>query len=260
MSVPTHVPIRALIVEDEPVAAETLRGMLAEFAPELDLEPPIASISAAIARLARAPAPALIFMDVHLADGLCFEIFDALPPTSPVIFTTAYDAFALQAFEAFGIDYLLKPIRPARLAASLAKWRQLSKAGAPSEPPTAEAAQRYFRASQQYRKRILVQSGETLVSIPLEDVAYFHKALVVRVVTRSGRAHPVSQSLDELEQTLDPAQFFRLNRQVLARADAIARIERGFKSKLELTLTPPLAEGCIVSQERAGALREWLDR
>jgi two-component system LytT family response regulator len=250
----------ALIVEDEPIAAETLRGLLAEYAPELVLEPPVATISAAIARLAQPPSPALIFMDVHLADGLCFEIFDALPPTTPVIFTTAYDQFALQAFEAFGIDYLLKPIRPARLASALAKWRRLGEAGTPAQAPDAQAAQRYFRETQQYRRRMLVQSGETLVSIPLEDVAYFQKALVVRVVTRAGRAYPVSQSLDELEQTLDPAQFFRLNRQVIARAEAIVRIDRGFKGKLELSLDPPLAEGCTVSQERAGALRDWLDR
>ena len=110
------LPLHALIVEDEPVAGEALRALLTEFAPELTLEPSIGAVAPAIARLAQTPAPALVFMDVHLADGLCFEIFDALPPTSPVIFTTAYDQFALQAFEAFGIDYLLKPIRPARLA------------------------------------------------------------------------------------------------------------------------------------------------
>ncbi len=253
-------PIHALIVEDEPIAADTLRALLADYAPELQLEPAVATIAGAVARLAQPPAPSLIFMDVHLADGLCFEIFDALPPTTPVIFTTAYDQFALQAFEAFGIDYLLKPIRPARLASALAKWRRLRDAGSTAALPDTQAARRHFSQAQQFRKRMLVQSGETLVSLPLEDVAYFHKALVVRVVTRAGRAYPVSQSLDELEQTLDPEQFFRLNRQVLARADAIARIERGFKGKLELRLIPPLDEDCTVSQERAGALRDWLDR
>ena len=131
---------------------------------------------------------------------------------------------------------------------------------AAGQPAAPAAARHYFQASRQYRRRILVQSGETLVSLALEDVAYFHKALVVRVVTHGGRAYPVSQSLDELEQTLDPTVFFRVNRQVIARAQAIARIDRGFKSKLELTLTPPLAEACTVSQERAGALRDWLDR
>lgn len=257
MTVPQH----AVIVEDEPVAGDALRALLTELAPELILEPAIGAIAPAIARLARTPSPALVFMDVHLADGLCFEIFDALPPTAPVIFTTAYDQFALQAFETFGIDYLLKPIRPARLATALAKWRRLREA-TPSPAPSQDraAARHYFQASRQYRRRILVQSGDTLVSLPLEEVAYFHKALVVRVVTHGGRAYPVSHSLDELEQTLDPAVFFRVNRQVITRAEAIARIDRGFKSKLELTLAPPLAEACTVSQERAGALRDWLDR
>jgi len=252
--------VRALIVEDEAIAAQTLREMLVEFAPELELEAPLGSITAAIARLAQPPAPDLIFMDVHLSDGMCFEIFDAIPPASPVIFTTAYDEFALQAFEAFGIDYLLKPIRPARLAAALSKWRQLTEQGRKPEPLPAEATRRYFHATQQFRKRLLVQSGDTLISIPVSDVAYFHKALVVRVVTNSGRAYPVSQSLEELEQTLDPTQFFRLNRQVLARAEAITQINRGFKGKLDISLQPTLSEDCTVSQERASALRDWLNR
>jgi len=252
--------VHALIVEDEAIAAQTLREMLAEYAPELTLASPIASIAGAIARLAQPPVPDLIFMDVHLADGLCFEIFDALPPASPVIFTTAYDEFALRAFEAFGIDYLLKPIRPARLVAALSKWRRLIEQGRRSEPPPADAARRYFHAAQQYRRRLLVQSGDALVSIPVADIAYFHKALVVRVVTHAGRAYAISQSLDELEQTLDPTEFFRLNRQVLARAEAIAQLSRGFKGKLDVRLQPELAEECVVSQERAAALRDWLNR
>ncbi|MEO8673144.1 MAG: LytTR family DNA-binding domain-containing protein [Tahibacter sp.] len=252
--------MRALIVEDETIAAQTLREMLAEFAPELVLESSVASISGAIARLAQPPPPDLVFMDVRLSDGMCFEIFDALPAASPVIFTTAYDEFALQAFEAFGIDYLLKPIRPARLAAALSKWRQLIAQGRKPEPLPAAATRQYFHAAQQYRKRLLVQSGDTLISIPVADVAYFHKALIVRVVTNTGRAYPVSQSLDELEQTLDSAQFFRLNRQVLARAEAISQISRGFKGKLDIRLQPTLTETCTVSQERAAELREWLNR
>lgn len=252
--------MRALLIEDEAVAAETLRRMLAEFAPELEVEPPLASISAAIARLSKAPAPDLIFMDVQLADGLSFEIFDALPASAPVIFTTAYDAFALQAFDSFGIDYLLKPIKPSRLAAALAKWRMLVHRGEAMPRPGAGLAQRYFRDAQQYRSRFLVQQGETLVSIPTTDVAYFHKALVVRLVARDGRGFALSQSLDDIERMLDPASFFRLNRQVLAHADAMSQVHRGFKGKLDVTLSPPLDAPASVSQERAGALREWLDR
>lgn len=252
--------MRALIVEDEAHAAAELARLLAELAPELQVEAPRGSILAAVARLAAPPAPDLIFMDVQLSDGLCFEIFAGLPPTAPVIFTTAYDQFALQAFEAFGIDYLLKPIRPARLAAALDKWRRLRESGGPAAAPPAALAQHLAGAGRALRTRFLVNAGASLVSVPIEDVAYFHKALVVRLVTRSGRAYPLTQSLDELEQTLDPACFFRLNRQVIARAEAISRIDRGLKGRLDITLRPALGEDCSTSPERAAALRAWLDR
>ena len=135
----------ALIVEDEPIAARTLRQLVAELAPDLVLEGPLATVEAAAARLAATPAPDLVFMDVQLADGLCFEIFDALPLAVPVIFTTAFDAFALKAFEVFGIDYLLKPIKPERLALALAKWRRLRASGQPAAAPPADLALAYFR-------------------------------------------------------------------------------------------------------------------
>jgi two-component system LytT family response regulator len=250
----------ALIVEDEPIAARTLRQLIAGLAPDIDVEPHLSSISATIERLSRAPMPDLIFMDVQLADGLCFEIFEALPLASPVIFTTAYDAFALKAFEVFGIDYLLKPIKPERFAFALAKWRRLKAAGVPAATAPPDLAQTYFRSAQQYRARFLVHQGESLQSIAVEDVAYFHKDLVVRLVTRAGRGHALSQSLDDLEQVLDPAHFFRINRQVLARAGAVARATRQFKGKLEVQLEPPLNAPVLVSQERATAFRDWLDR
>lgn len=252
--------MRALIIEDEAPAAAELARLLAELAPELRVEAPLGSILAAVARLGTPPPPDLVFMDVQLSDGQCFEIFARLPPPAPVIFTTAYDQFALQAFEAFGIDYLLKPIRPARLAAALDKWRRLREGGEQAAAALPALAQHYAQAGRARRTRFLVKAGASLIPVPIEDVAYFHKALVVRLVTRSGRAYPLAQSLDELEQTLDPDCFFRLNRQVIARAEAISRIDRGLKGRLDITLTPALGEDCSTSPERAIALRAWLDR
>ena len=252
--------MRALIVEDEPIAARSLRQLLAELGPEFAVDGPLPSIAAALDWLNSQPAPDLIFMDVQLADGLCFEIFEAMPLAVPVIFTTAYDAFALKAFEVFGIDYLLKPIKPSRFALALAKWRRLKATGAVAAAPPADLAQTYFRNAQHYRARFLVQQGESLISVATEDIAYFCKDLVVRLVARNGRAYTMSQSLDELEQVLDPTQFFRINRQVLARAEAIVRATRLFKGKLQVDLEPGLKEPVIVSQERAAAFREWLDR
>lgn len=249
-----------LIIEDEPVAQQTLIKLLADLAPELKPETPLASIRASLERLLRPPQPELILMDVQLADGLCFELFDVLPLSTPVIFTTAYDQFALRAFEVFGVAYLLKPIRPERLALALAKWRTLGRSGDAQETPTAQLARHYFKAAQHYRERFLVQTGSALMTVAVADVAYFVKDLVVRLVTRENRGHPMAQSLDDLEQLLAPERFFRLNRQVLAQIDAIRMVHRGSKGKLEVELKPALAEPVVVSQERAAAFRAWLER
>ncbi|MEO8001214.1 MAG: LytTR family DNA-binding domain-containing protein [Arenimonas sp.] len=250
--------MRALIIEDEAIAAATLSGLLKESVPELELEPVLGSVAASIERLSRKPLPDLMFMDVHLSDGLCFEILDAIPASIPIIFTTAYDQFALKAFETFGIDYLLKPLRPERLAFALSKWRQLHGSGATPMQRPDELAETYFRHSQRYRERFLAATGQVLTSIPVADIAYFHKELVVRLVTREARAYVMSQSLDELMPMLDPSRFFRANRQTIIQIDAVQRVHRGFKGKLELELIPACHQIVVVSQERAGALREWL--
>jgi DNA-binding LytR/AlgR family response regulator len=249
-----------LIIEDEPVAARSLRKQLTDLAPELAIEACLSSVAASLERLSRADQPDLILMDVQLADGLCFEIFEVLPITTPVIFTTAFDQFALRAFEVFGVDYLLKPIRPERLALALAKWRTLSLNGKAGHSVPPELAQRYFREAQRYRERFLVQSGSALVSVPTTEIAYFVKDLVVRLVTREGRGYPLSQSLDDIETLVAPERFFRLNRQVLVQIDAIVRVHRGSKGKLDVELSPTLPEPVSVSQERASALRAWLEQ
>lgn len=251
--------MRTLIIEDEAIAARSLALLLAEYAPELQLEPALPSVAAGIARLAQPPRPELMFMDVHLADGLCFDILEAVPSAIPVIFTTAYDQFALRAFEVFGIDYLLKPLRPERLLFALNKVRQLKRSGLPAAPP-GDLAGAFLAASQRYRERFLVAAGAAMVSIAVERIAYFQKDLLVRLITREGRAHVLAQSLDELELQLDPTRFFRANRQTIVQVDAIAQLQRGFKGKLELQLKPPAPDAVVVSQERAAALRAWLDR
>lgn len=250
--------MRALIVEDEAIAARTLAELLREAAPELQLEPTLGSVAACIERLSRPPLPELMFMDVHLSDGLCFEILDAIPASIPIIFTTAYDQFALKAFDAFGIDYLLKPLRPQRLAAALSKWRLLTRPGASAPQRPDALADAYFQHSRRYRERFLAATGQVLTSIAVAEIACFHKELVVRLMTREGRGHVMSESLDELMPMLDPARFFRANRQTIVQIDAVQRVHRGFKGKLELELIPGCPAGIVVSQERAGALREWL--
>lgn len=249
--------MKALIVEDEPIAVRNLQRLMAQFAPDLEVLGPVDSVRSAVAWLVSNPAPDLVFLDVQLADGLSFDIFDAVPMNAPVIFTTAHDAFALRAFEVSGIDYLLKPIEPARFALAIARFRKLAGA-VPASP--AALAQNYRQAAQQFKQRFLVHSGAALSSIEVGQIAYFVKELVVRLVTVEGRGYTMNQSLDELEPLLDPALFFRLNRQVLVHIQSVLKAHRGFKGKLEVELAPPLGEPAAVSQERAAAFRAWLDR
>lgn len=246
--------MKALIVEDEAIAARSLQRQLAKLAPQIDASEVVGSVAQAVQWLRTRPAPDLLLLDVQLSDGLSFDIFEAVSPETPVIFTTAHDEYALRAFEVFGIDYLLKPVDPVRLSAALAKLDHVRKA------PGAELARHYRSETRQFKQRFLVHSGASMVSIDVGQIAYFAKELVVRLVTVEGRGFALDQSLDEIHQTLDPALFFRLNRQVLAHIQAVGRAHRLGKGKLEVELTPPLAQPVVVSQERAAAFRQWLNR
>lgn len=236
----------ALIIEDEPVAARQLARMLATAAPELVVEPPLPGIEPALNRLRTGPRPALMFLDIELSDGHGFDVLRAFQSDIPVIITTAFEAFAIAAFDVAAIDYLLKPIAAERLALALERWRRAQRLpAAVGRPPLA-------------RRRFLVDTSMELVSIPVERVAYFHRDLVVRLVTIDGESFPIQRTLDQIEALLDDDQFFRLNRQLLASLPSVARVYRLLKSKLGVEVKPPLPGEIVVSAERAARFREWL--
>jgi two-component system, LytTR family, response regulator len=235
--------MRALIVEDEAVAARSLQRLLAEVAPALQVVAVTGSVADTVDWWQRSPRPDVVFLDVQLSDGLSFEVFDQVAADVPVIFTTAHDEFALRAFAVFGIDYLLKPIDPARLAAALGKLPRMARA------PGAAG----------YRQRFLLPHGARLEPVTVDRIAWFEKALVVRLVTVDGRGFAMSQSLDQLQQALDPACFVRLNRQLLVHRQAIVGMVRAGKGRLAVRLHPEPECAAVVSQERAAAFREWLD-
>jgi DNA-binding LytR/AlgR family response regulator len=219
--------------------------MLAGAAPELVLEPPLLGVEVALRRLRSGPRPAIVFLDLQLSDGHGFDVLRAFPSDIPIVITTAFDTFAVTAFEHAAVDYLLKPIAPHRLVTALERWRRLQQLpGAP--------------AATAPRRRFLVEARGELVSIPVERVAYFHRDLAVHLVTGDGERFPINRTIDQIEAMLDAAQFFRLNRQVLASAPAIARVYRLFKSKLGVELAPRLAGEVVISADRAGRFRQWL--
>lgn len=263
----------ALIIEDEAPALRRLTSLLAAAEPPVTVAGTADSVAAAERWLGTQPAPDLIFADIQLGDGLSLDLFRRLPPPAPVIFTTAHDAYLLDAFAAHGIAYLLKPVKPADLAAALAKHAQLSRQYAAnfaalalslsnglalslSNGPAQTSSPKPPSAAP--RRRILAQKGTAHVPVALEDVAYFFSAdKLTFLVTRAGERALVNEPLASLETELDPAQFFRLNRNFLARAAAVKSFSSVGKGRLAVQLLPPAAEEVQVSQERAAAFRAW---
>jgi DNA-binding LytR/AlgR family response regulator len=284
----------ALVVEDEPLAARRLIGLLQKHAAPLTLLGPAESVAQAIALLQAGPAPDVLFLDIHLADGLSFELFEQVEITCPVIFTTAYDQYALRAFKVNSVDYLLKPIEEEELQAAIVKLRQrlattgvvpndqnfsikssVSSTKAETENVAAPALDAATLAAliQQlrqpapvasYKAQFVVRVGEHLKVVPVEQVAYFFSLEKTTLLqSTDGRKYVVDYTMEQLESVLDPTQFFRLNRAYLARQAAIHDIIHYTNSRLQTILkpAPPESEGpVLVSREKVSVFKSWLDR
>lgn len=249
--------MRVLIIEDEGIAVRNLIRYLEDAPQEFQVVGVIATVTEAISWLGQ-HEPDLIFMDIHLEDGSCFEIFDLVTVQAPIIFTTAYDQYALQAFEVNSLDYLLKPIAPERFRKALDKLTKRRM-----DPFDSEVLGRFLnvmRRQSNYKTRFLVRQGENLISIPVEDIAYFEKGDIVVLVTRRGSRYPVNFALDELQAVLDPDLFMRLNRQYMANIHAIGEVKLFFKGKLRIILKPDPGDEITVSQEKARLVKAWLSR
>jgi two-component system LytT family response regulator len=273
--------LRILILEDEYPAAERLQRLLAQAAPTAQVLAVLDTVAGALAWLAAHAAPDLILSDIQLADGLSLDVFAQTLVRSPVIFTTAYDQYALQAFRANGIDYLLKPLKLPELQAALAKLMELGvknydlgahAAGATSPPndapllPLNASIERLLdalpRPQRPYKTRFLVRQGETLLPLPTAEAAWFQSRHdTVTLATHDGRRFVVDYTLEQLESLLDPSQFFRLNRQLLAQLPAVRRLVPHFGGKLlvELSPTPAGGDDVLVSKEKTSAIKSWLE-
>ncbi|HVN49276.1 MAG TPA: LytTR family DNA-binding domain-containing protein [Bacteroidota bacterium] len=253
--------MNVLVIEDELYSARRLEKMLNELAPELHILALLESVAQSVRWLSEHPAPDLIFMDIQLSDGSSFEIFDKTTVASPVIFITAYDEYALQAFKVNSIDYLLKPIDRSELARSLEKFNRLNQHPAPPiNPDVSQIIKSLQEAKPNYKTRFLVKTGQTFITIFTQDIAYFfadHK--LVYLVTREGKKHLIDQTLEELEDQLDPKIFFRLNRQFVASVNAIVKLHNYFNHKLKVELIPPTDIEILISREKAPEFKTWLN-
>jgi DNA-binding LytR/AlgR family response regulator len=256
--------MRAIIIEDEYPAAERLQKLLAKADGQVEVVATLESVAASRQWLAANPAPELIFSDIQLSDGLSFEIFEAQPVPGLVIFTTSYDEYAIKAFKLKSVDYLLKPIKLPELQAAILKYRGMKQQFSGEEfSRRLDALLDHLPAQvsgRKYKQRFLVKLQDQWLPVPVEQVAYFFTSNeLVCLVRQDGRQFLVDHTLEELEKLLDPARFFRLNRQFVAHQAAIRHIHHYFNGKLKLDLLPAPADEVLVSREKSPAFREWLE-
>jgi two-component system LytT family response regulator len=255
-----------LIVEDESIAARRISKMVQELNPNTQVQAILSSVAASVDWLRQNPPPDLMLLDIELVDGQSFEIFEQVEVQCPVIFTTAYDEYAIRAFKVNSIDYLLKPIQEKELQQSLQKLQSLKKVYGDKSPASVnmdillqELRNQRNTPAQESRDRILVKQGQRMFPIATTDVAcFFTKDKLNYVRTKSDKQYLIDYTLDELEKSLNPKNFFRANRQYIIEFHAVTRVHHYFQSKLKVEITPKPEEDIIISREKAAELRVWL--
>ncbi|MBD2754936.1 LytR/AlgR family response regulator transcription factor [Spirosoma validum] len=267
--------MNVLIIEDEAVAARQLKAMVERAGDDIHVLAVFDCIEQSVEYLRQSSTqsggekqtihPDLILMDIELSDGQSFAIFEQVNVTSPIIFTTAYDEYALRAFEVNSVDYLLKPIQETALRKALQKFRQLQQTYGGTSTVTVPINDLIRQLSQRqqhvitYRERFLVHVGQRLLPIESLEVAYFYSTNKLTFLkTHNDYQYMLNYSLDELEKTLDPRQFYRANRQFIVSHKAVQKLHLYFNSKLKLDLRPAAEEDVMISREKAMAFRQWL--
>ena len=250
--------MKVLIIEDEAAAASRLSKLLHDAAASVEIIEVLDSIETSVHFFQTQSAPDLVMMDIQLADGVCFNIFKQVEVKAPVIFTTAYDQFALEAFKVNSVDYLLKPVKEEDLKRALDKYHHWHEK-ATLLPDYEQLAQLIKQAGKSYKKRFLLRVGATIKTVNTEQVAYLYsEAKNTFLSTREGRTYTVDESLDKLEGLLDPGRFFRINRKFIVHIEAIEAMHTYSKARVLLELQPAYADKVVVSTERAAAFKRWL--
>jgi DNA-binding LytR/AlgR family response regulator len=249
--------MRVVIVEDEKLATERLQTLLKEYDPTIEVVACLESIEETVQYLKQHAHPDLLLLDIHLSDGHSFEIFKQITYTKPVIFTTAYDQYALEAFKMFSIDYILKPVSLEALATAMNKLKSLAVSF------SAVDFNRLMPEWQQgrYKKRFLGKVGQRLFFVDTANIAFFQADnKIVHLVDREGNKYVVEHTLEKLEEQLDPEYFFRLNRRFIVHIEAIQQVKPYFNSRLKLAVKGAApAEDMVISRERVADFKLWAE-
>lgn len=252
--------MKILIVEDEDLAVKKLQKTLELVNPDAQVVGFADSIKSAVEWLQDNPQPDLILMDIELADGQSFEIFNLVDVKSPVIFTTSYDEFALKAFKVNSVDYLLKPIQKEELKAALDKFQKM-KTGADVNLDVLVKELQQKLQPKEYRKRFLVKHGQKLVSVEIGEIAYFYSDGRLNFFkTTDNRKFVVDYTMDELEEMLDPEEYFRISRSFFVSVSSIDKIDDYFGNRLILALKPSVDKEALVSREKVTDFKKWMGK
>ena len=247
--------MKVLIIEDEIVAAHQLKKMIQDYQTDIEILDILDSNLATVNFMTK-HKPELIFMDIHLADGLCFEIFEQVVVDTPVIFTTAYDQYTLKAFKVNSVDYLLKPIHPKDLRAAIDKFKKYQ--------PAQTALTKMIRdlAGEQvvYKCRFLVRSGRGFVSIETEDVAYIKSENKLNyLITKESKRFVIDHTMEQLQKMLNPKDYQRINRNFIVSNRSIKRMEPYFNNRMLLKLEPHCSQEVLVSRNYLKDFKKWVD-
>lgn len=253
--------LNAIIIEDEIPAARLLYSMVAAMRPQWNLALIPGNVDEAVEWLNTHEQPDLIFLDIHLADGNAFDFLSMVKPKSGVIFTTAYDQYAIRAFSVNSIDYILKPIDEKQLSDAIAKYETMRGQGwLKSDNYLEMLLETLKHPDKKYRTRFLISGVDEFWSLQVEDIAYFYsESKITFAVTSGGQEYGLDLSLNKLEEQLKPEQFFRVNRQMILNIDAIDYAAPYFQKKIKVVVCPRFKSEVIVSEGKASAFKLWLN-
>ena len=253
--------MRVIIIEDEQLTAKKLIGLLKELMPDVEIIEVLQSVSESVEWFGNHPMPDLVFMDIHLADNLSFSIFDSIEITCPIIFTTAYDEYALKAFEVNSVDYLLKPVSRVSLQRALEKLKRFSTAYQPQENVELikKIADTILHGAASYKSSLLVSVRDKLIPVKVTSIAYIYledkNAITVQY---DGTKSRIGGLLDDLMRQLDPTMFYRANRQFIVSKAAITDITTWFGNRVVVNLNVSVPERIIVSRTNVQELKKWM--
>lgn len=251
--------MKYLIIEDEKLTADRLAKMVKTIKQDYTLLATLNSVSAAVNWLSENPHPQLAFFDIQLGDGICFEIFEQVKIDFPVIFTTAYNEYALKAFKVNSIDYLLKPLNEKELETAIEKFENTRST--PNLVDTSQIATLISQLSSSHKTRFLVKVGEHLKMINCSNIAFFHSMEKATFICNTeGRDYAIDQTLDQIELVVNPANFHRVNRSCIIGINSIRDIVAYSNSRLKIVPIVKTDEDIIVSRERVAGFKEWLER